>query len=76
MDPAVTHCYQRPSFDGWPYNLFTMVHGRLREECTASLERLARSVKGWTLRSELYSVREFKKERVKYFLEDAAAART
>jgi DNA-binding Lrp family transcriptional regulator len=25
--PAVSHCYQRRVFDGWPYNLFAMMHG-------------------------------------------------
>ncbi len=26
--PFVSHCYQRPRREGWPYNLFAMVHGR------------------------------------------------
>jgi DNA-binding Lrp family transcriptional regulator len=72
QDPAVTHCYQRPSFEGWPYNLFTMVHGKTRQDCDALLQRLAVSVGGWTSRATLFSVREFKKERLKYFLEDLA----
>jgi DNA-binding Lrp family transcriptional regulator len=74
QDPRVTHCYRRPTFDGWPYSHFTMVHGRSREECDAALAELAAAVPGWTSRSALYSTREFKKERVKYFLEDAPAA--
>lgn len=73
QDPGVTHCYQRPTFEGWPYNLFTMVHGRRREDCVTALDRLAASVHGWTRRSALFSVREFKKERTKYFLEDFIA---
>src|SRR5438067_859485 len=24
---AVSHCYQRPIYPDWPYNVFTMVHG-------------------------------------------------
>ncbi len=24
----VSHCYQRETFEGWPYNLFAMMHGR------------------------------------------------
>lgn len=71
-EAGVTHCYQRPTFEGWPYNLFTMVHGRRREDCAAALDALARKVPGWTRRSALFSVREFKKERPKYFLEESA----
>ena len=41
QDPRVTHCYRRPSFDGWPYSLFTMVHGHSREECDAALAEQA-----------------------------------
>lgn len=74
QDPRVTHCYRRPTFEGWPYSLFTMVHGHSRAECDAALAELAAAVPGWTSRSALYSTREFKKERVKYFLEDAPAA--
>lgn len=72
-DPRVTHCYLRPAFDGWPYNLFTMVHGARREDCAMALDDLSLKVEGWTRRSTLYSVREFKKERVRYFLEDSVA---
>jgi DNA-binding Lrp family transcriptional regulator len=28
----VSHCYRRPRKTGWPYNLFTMVHGRSDDE--------------------------------------------
>lgn len=71
-DPAVTHCYERPSFEGWPYRLFTMVHGQDREDCLNALRELGRRVDGWTEHAVLFSVREFKKERVKYFLERPA----
>ena len=30
---AVSHCYERPSYPEWPYNLFTMVHGKNEDEC-------------------------------------------
>jgi DNA-binding Lrp family transcriptional regulator len=45
-DPAVTHCYERPSFEGWPYNLFTMVHGTDRQDCERTLGSLADRVSG------------------------------
>ena len=30
---VVSHCYSRRPAPAWPYNLYTMVHGRSREEC-------------------------------------------
>jgi DNA-binding Lrp family transcriptional regulator len=73
-DPAVTHCYERPRFEGWPYNVFTMVHGTDREDCLRVLGALGRRVEGWTESAVLFSVREFKKERGRYFLEAPAVA--
>jgi DNA-binding Lrp family transcriptional regulator len=72
-ETAVTHCYQRPRFGGWPYNLFTMVHGQDRGDCLAVLDGMALRLDGWTARDTLFSTREFKKERVKYFLEGEPA---
>jgi siroheme decarboxylase len=69
-EAAVTHCYQRPVFEGWPYGLFTMVHGRDRRDCEAMLDAMAGRHHGWTARAVLYSTHEYKKERVKYFLEE------
>ena len=31
--PAVTHCYQRPTYDDWHYSHFTMVHATTKKEC-------------------------------------------
>lgn len=70
---AVTHCYQRPTFEGWPFNIFTMVHGTERGACLEALDALAENVPGWVERSVLFSTKEFKKERVRYFLEEAHA---
>ncbi len=67
----VTHAYQRPTFAGWPYNLFTMVHGKDSDACEAILKELSQVV-GITERASLYSTREFKKTRVVYFDEDAS----
>jgi len=63
---AVSHCYQRPTYDDWPYNLFTMVHARTRADCEAELAAMAEAT-GVTWRAALYSVRQFKKTRVRYF---------
>ncbi len=66
---AVSHCYQRPSYPEWPYNLFTMVHGKNEDDCEHTLAAIAEAT-GITDRLALYSAREFKKVRVKYFTED------
>jgi hypothetical protein len=69
--PAVSHCYLRPSYSDWPYSVFTMVHGKTRNDCEATLASisLASGVKDYT---SLYSIEEFKKVRVKYFVGDVA----
>lgn len=61
----VSHCYQRPTAEDWPFNLFTMIHGKSREECheTAGRMSLVAGVPDYRL---LFGIREFKKERVKY----------
>ncbi len=62
----VTHCYQRKPRATWPYNLYTMVHGRSREECRWIARKLARAagVSDYTL---LFSEKEFKKTSMRYF---------
>jgi DNA-binding Lrp family transcriptional regulator len=66
---AVSHCYQRPSYPEWPYNLFTMVHGKSERECEETLTAIAEAT-GITDRHALYSTREFKKVRVRYFTDE------
>ncbi|MDW8343696.1 MAG: Lrp/AsnC family transcriptional regulator [Verrucomicrobiae bacterium] len=68
---AVTHCYQRPTYPDWPYNLFTMIHARSREECEAIVAGLAKMT-GLDQYAVLYSTREYKKVRVPYFTEAEA----
>ena len=63
---AVTHCYQRPTYPDWPYNLFTMVHGRTPAECEAVLAEISQET-GITDHAALYSTKEYKKTRVEYF---------
>ena len=66
--PQVSHCYQRPIRPGWPYNLFTMIHGKSAGECekTAKLISETIGIKDYCL---LYSTRELKKASMKYFTE-------
>ena len=68
---AVSHCYQRPSYPEWPYNLFTMVHGKTVDECEQTLTAIADAT-GITDRHALYSTKEFKKVRVRYFTDEEA----
>jgi DNA-binding Lrp family transcriptional regulator len=68
--PQVSHCYQRPAFPPrWPYNLFTMVHGQEQAEVEDIVEQIRRAIEPIE-HTILYSVREFKKERVRYFEKD------
>jgi siroheme decarboxylase len=63
---GISHCYQRPTYADWPYSVFTMAHGRSKEECDAILDSIAETT-GITDRSTLYSSTEFKKIRLLYF---------
>jgi hypothetical protein len=63
---GISHCYERPTYPDWPYALFTMAHGRSKEECDAILEAIAEDT-GIHERSVLYSSTEFKKIRMQYF---------
>jgi DNA-binding Lrp family transcriptional regulator len=63
---GISHCYQRPTYPDWPYSVFTMAHGRSKEECDAILESIAGDT-GIHERRTLYSSTEFKKIRLLYF---------
>ena len=66
---GISHCYQRPTYQDWPYSIFTMAHGRSKEECDAILDSIAEH-SGITGRATLYSSTEFKKIRLLYFTEE------
>ncbi len=78
---AVSHCYRRPTYDDWPYSVFTMVHGRSARECEATIEAI-RNETGIGDYCLLWSVKEYKKVRLRYFgpewraWEEAHLART
>jgi DNA-binding Lrp family transcriptional regulator len=69
---GISHCYQRPTYADWPYSIFTMAHGRSKEECDAILDSIAASI-GIDERATLYSSTEFKKIRLLYFTDDYRA---
>jgi DNA-binding Lrp family transcriptional regulator len=70
---GISHCYQRPTYEDWPYSVFTMAHGRSKEECDAVLDAIAAECgMGPDDRATLYSSTEYKKIRLHYFTEDYA----
>ena len=65
--PWVTHCYERPTFPDWKYTHFTMIHATSTEKC----EEVAADISEQTAIDDymlLYSTREYKKTRVRYFV--------
>jgi siroheme decarboxylase len=70
---GISHCYQRPTYEDWPYSVFTMAHGRSKEECDAILDSIAVECgMGPDDRATLYSSTEYKKIRLHYFTDDYA----
>jgi siroheme decarboxylase len=64
--PEVSHCYHRPAYPEWPYNLYAMVHGRSTEDCERIAQKLGDSIDLHDFRI-LFSTKEFKKVRLKLF---------
>jgi DNA-binding Lrp family transcriptional regulator len=68
---GISHCYQRPTYEDWPYSVFTMAHGRSKEECDAILDSIAEECGiGPEGRATLYSSTEYKKIRLHYFTDE------
>ena len=64
--PEITHCYIRKTSPSWPYNLYTMIHGRCESECNFLVKELQKltGIKDYQL---LFSDEELKKTSMKYF---------
>jgi DNA-binding Lrp family transcriptional regulator len=62
----VTHCYQRAPQGDWKYNLYTMIHGKNRDECRMIAWRIDQST-GINEYAILFSEREFKKTSMEYY---------
>ena len=65
--PQVSHCYRRPVYPDWRFNLFSMVHARSLDAAEKMAKEMS-AVIGISDYQILFSSREFKKERVKYFV--------
>jgi DNA-binding Lrp family transcriptional regulator len=66
--PGVSLCYRRrPSPPAWPYALYTMIHGRSREEVTRRVEAIAAACGLSDVDRELlFTVRRFKQTAAYY----------
>jgi DNA-binding Lrp family transcriptional regulator len=64
----VSHCYRRPVYPDWQFNLFSMIHARTIEAAEKMAFEMSAAI-GIRDYRILFSSREFKKVRVKYFLE-------
>ncbi|MGH9027915.1 MAG: AsnC family transcriptional regulator [Acidimicrobiia bacterium] len=62
----VSHCYRRPTYEDWPYSVFTMIHGKNARDCEATVAAI-RDETGVSDYALLWSVKEYKKTRVRYF---------
>jgi DNA-binding Lrp family transcriptional regulator len=67
---AVSHCYLRPVYDDWPYNLYTIVHGRSVDECESIINDIATDT-GIRDKQALYPTKEYKKARIMLFSTEA-----
>lgn len=67
---AVSHCYLRPVYSDWPYNLYTIVHGRSIEECESIVNDLSIDT-AITEKQALYPTKEYKKARISLFSPEA-----
>jgi siroheme decarboxylase len=66
---AVSHCYRRPTYDDWPYSVFTMIHGRSGRDCEAVVDAI-RTETGVDEYCLLWSIKEYKKVRLEYYTPD------
>ena len=68
--PQVSHCYERPTYPDWPYNVFSMIHCKTHDEAYGVAKTIQDQihVDDYNI---LFSTREFKKTRVEYFVENS-----
>lgn len=64
--PNVTHCYERKCYPDWPYNLYTMIHGKNKNEVERIVINFVHkmNIENYQI---LYSTKEFKKTSMNYF---------
>jgi DNA-binding Lrp family transcriptional regulator len=62
----VSHCYLRPTYPNWPYSLFSMIHAKTKQEVDEVVNDIIQEINPKSYKY-LYSTKEFKKVRIKYF---------
>lgn len=67
LEKRVTHCYLRNTEKGWPYNFYTMVHGRSRAACEKIIKNISKKsgIKNYKM---LFTLKQFKKVSPKYIV--------
>jgi len=68
--PQVSHCYERPTYSDWPYNVFSMIHCKTHDEANEMAKVIQDQINVDDYKI-LFSSREFKKTRVEYFVENS-----
>jgi DNA-binding Lrp family transcriptional regulator len=67
--PQVSHCYERPVYPDWPYNVFSMIHCKSFDEAGEVAGQIQKQIDVDEYKI-LFSAKEFKKTRVEYFVEN------
>jgi len=70
QNKAVSHCYLRPVYEDWPYNIYTIVHGRSVDECESIINDLSADT-GIRDKQALFPTKEYKKARITLFSSEA-----
>ncbi len=66
---VVSHCYLRPKYPNWQYNLFSMIHAKSKKDIDNILKDMGDEIE-FKSNKLLFSTKEFKKVRIKYFTDD------
>ena len=66
QNPHVSHCYERPAFEGFPYTLYAMMHAQFSDDLQRFINEAAESI-GNPDYAVLHSVRELKKTSFAFF---------
>lgn len=66
---AVSHCYRRAVYPNWQYQLYSMIHADTKEKCDGIINDIANKI-DYNEHKTIYSIKEYKKERVRYFPEE------
>jgi siroheme decarboxylase len=70
--PEVSHCYARNAIEGFPYSVYSMIHGPDEASVRGVVARLSRET-GVDDNLILFSSKEYKKCRLRYFLPELDA---